>query len=232
MTQLHDTRFSEPTITVSFRAIDQSLYSVLFLINNFESEYDSVSSPNTGEWCSSGGQSDGIQSRVCHPALCYFYVRVFALYHQSQSLAAMERQLQLSMNGLWFWSQESSFDFQLWRSHVHFCRLGGIFIIFSCFRMTIDNFWIDIWIYWTFIQLMTMLHRPVSHRLVFSVKFQCLLCSHLDYGSFIYAAVSKALSFIEPSRHSGMHLSAGALRTARVEGLYVESEEPVLAIQW
>jgi hypothetical protein len=54
---------------------------------------------------------NGITSRVHRPVQCSLYVDDFAIYHRSQSLPAIERQLQLNINRLSLWSRENGFKF-------------------------------------------------------------------------------------------------------------------------
>lgn len=58
-----------------------------------------------------------------------------------------------------------------------------------------------------------------------------LVCSKMDYGSFVYgSAVTSNLSIIYPVHHTGICLAAGAFWTSYLVSLYTESGEPALSL--
>jgi hypothetical protein len=61
--------------------------------------------------------------------------------------------------------------------------------------------------------------------------YQCLICSHLDCESFIFASAStKGLTIIDPIHLYGLHLPTCAFQMTRMGSRCMESGEPALAI--
>lgn len=61
--------------------------------------------------------------------------------------------------------------------------------------------------------------------------YRTLVRSKLDYGCFIYGSTRKSYKkIIETIHHQGLRLALGAFPTSPVESLYVETNEPPLAL--
>jgi hypothetical protein len=67
--------------------------------------------------------------------MCSLFVNDFAIYNRSQSLPAIEQQIQLTINWLSQWSQQKGFKFFVAKTtFIHFCQHKGVISHPSLFR--------------------------------------------------------------------------------------------------
>jgi hypothetical protein len=69
-------------------------------------------------------------------------------------------------------------------------------------------------------------------RLSHWAQHSLLVCSKVDYGSFVYGSTMKSiLSIIDRVHNMGILLATGTFHTSRPESLYAKSGEPPLSLQ-
>ena len=198
---------------------------------------------------------NGIVSAVREPVKASLFVDDFAIYCSSRNISMAQRQLQLVLNRLQEWSQNTGFNFSLTKTcAMHFCRIYNLHNDPELFLGGHQLPFVEStrFLGLTFDRSLTWRHhiRNLQSRCVSPINllrtlsgtswgadriclirlYRALVRSLLDYGSIVYgSAAPSTLRPINSVHNAGIRISTGALRTSRIECLLAEAGEPPLS---
>jgi ribonuclease HI len=200
---------------------------------------------------------NGITDCVKSPVSASLFVDDLAIISRSRSLAASSRQIQMTVNKLARWADNTGFKFsQTKTTCVRFSRVRGLFpepeirlmgeVLPFSNNVKFLGLWLDNKLNWKehVMQLKTKCLRTLNllrclsgtawgaDRTTMLRIYRALVRSKLDYGSTVYASARE--SYLKPLNtvhNAGIRLAIGALRTSRVESLYCDASEPPLVIR-
>ena len=180
---------------------------------------------------------------------CSLYNDDFCICYRSKNMRTVERKLQQNLTRIEDWATNNGFKFSKSKTQcVHFCLL----------RKKHDH--PDLYLYGSQIPVVEevkFLGVIFDRKLSFFphikyLKAKCLkahnllkvlahtiwgadrslIRSKLDYGSVVYGSARKSyLQKLDMIHHQGRRLALGAFRTSPVTSLYVEADEPSLALR-
>ena len=200
---------------------------------------------------------NNIVNAVKGSPLTSLFVDDFSLAVRGKSLHLVERQLQLYVNAVQNWVSNNGFKFSPSKTEcIHFCDqrkvfpepdiklngnslkvvqeakfLGLIFDRRLNFLAHIQN------LKQSCLKALDIL-RVVGHTdwgadpKVLLRLYRSLVRSKLDYGCVVYGSAPKTyLKMLDTIHHQGLRIALGAFRTSPVQSLYVEAQEPSLALR-
>ena len=198
---------------------------------------------------------NGIASVVREPVKASLFVDDFAIYCSSTNINMSQRQLQLALNRLNEWGENTGFKFSPTKSRgMHFCRIHHLHnnpeLFLGRHQLSfVDStrflgLHFDKTLTWrnhiTYLQSRCAsplnLLRTLSgtswgaDRSCLLRLYKALVRSVLDYGCIVYgSAAPSSLRRLNSIHHAGIRISTGAFRTSRIECLLAEAGEPNLS---
>ena len=182
------------------------------------------------------------------------FVDDFSISGKGKTLAGVERQLQLCINGIQKWVDENGFRFSITKTEcIHFHRKRNQVLQPS---LHVNNQSIKVSNQVKFLgvifdsKLSFLPHikylknscqnelnilKVISHTDWGADKetllrlYRSLVRSKLDYGCIVYGSTRKShLQALDPIHHQGLRIALGAFRTSPKDSLYAEAGEPPL----
>ncbi|MES9951106.1 MAG: reverse transcriptase domain-containing protein [Candidatus Thiodiazotropha sp.] len=188
---------------------------------------------------------------------CSLYVDDFCICYRSKNMRTIERHLQQCLNKIEDWATSNGFKFSKSKTQcVHFCQQRKmhtdplIYLYGSQIPVVTEAKFLGVIFdqklnFISHIQYLKAkclkalnLLKVLSHtnwgadRTTLLQLYRSLIRSKLDYGSVVYGSARKSyLEELDTIHHQGLRIALGAFRTSPVKSLYVEADEPSLALR-
>ena len=186
------------------------------------------------------------------------FVDDFSVSCASKNMATIERQLQMCLNKIERWADENGFRFSKTKTVcIHFCNqrklhldpvltiygdaipvvsqtkfLGLIFDSKLNFKAHIEYLRGKCQKALNLLRVVTKMDWGAD-RVVLLRLYRSLVRSKLDYGCAVYSSARKSyLEKLEPIQNQALRICLGAFRTSPKQSLYIEANEPPLALRW
>lgn len=197
---------------------------------------------------------NGIAQCVQRPVNYSLFVDDLAIFFRSPRLSTAERQIQLTINRLIRWADQTGFRFSASKTTcVNFHRLRGLHApptltmagtnIYVSEKVNFLGLVFDEKLSWrphlsqlkikctSSLNILKILSCTAwgADRVVMLRLYRALIRSRLDYGSIVYSSARPSYTkTIDPVHNNGIRLSLGAFRTSPIDSMYSESGEPSL----
>jgi ribonuclease HI/exonuclease III len=199
---------------------------------------------------------NSVMSRIRAPVQGLLYVDDLTIVCSSRNLNLASRQIQLTLNRLVEWSDQTGFRFSPTKTVcVHFCRQRRFHLDPDLFlgdrqlefvnEVRYLGLHFDSKLNWRYhirnikisclraLNLLRVLSHPTwgSDRRTLLRLYRALILSKLLYGCQVYSSARfSVLRLLDTVHHTGIRLSTGAYRTSPVTSLCVDAAEPPLEL--